>query len=55
VAISKATAPDEQVYASTLLQIEDEDVGPAPVILLVGYAIQIPASRTRVMEELIRL
>jgi uroporphyrin-III C-methyltransferase len=55
VAISKATAPDEKVYASTLATIEDEDVGPAPVILLIGYAIQIQAERARVMEELVRL
>lgn len=42
VAISKATAPDEQVLTSTLARIEDDDVGPAPVILLIGYAIQVP-------------
>jgi uroporphyrin-III C-methyltransferase len=55
VAISKATSPDEQVYASTLLEIEDTEVGPAPVILLIGHAIQIPARRSRVIGELIRL
>jgi uroporphyrin-III C-methyltransferase len=55
VAISKATAPDEQVYTTTLAEVEDEGVGPAPVILLIGYAIQIPADRSRVVEELIRL
>jgi uroporphyrin-III C-methyltransferase len=42
VAISKATAPDEQVLLSTLARIEDDNVGPAPVILLIGYAIQVP-------------
>jgi uroporphyrin-III C-methyltransferase len=52
VAISKATAPDEQVLASTLAKLEDDDVGPAPVILLIGYAIQIP-DRSRVLAELI--
>jgi uroporphyrin-III C-methyltransferase len=52
VAISKATAPDEQVLSSTLAKIEDDDVGPAPVILLIGFAIQIP-DRSRVIEELI--
>jgi uroporphyrin-III C-methyltransferase len=55
VAISKATTPDEQVYATTLSELDDDEVGPAPVILLIGYAIQIPADRTRVVEELIRL
>ena len=52
VAISKATAPDEQVFGSTLAKLEDDDVGPAPVILLIGYAIQIP-DRSRVLAELI--
>jgi uroporphyrin-III C-methyltransferase len=55
VAISKATTAEEQVYASTLAEIEDENVGPAPVILLVGYAIQVPAERLQIVEELIRL
>jgi uroporphyrin-III C-methyltransferase len=55
VAISKATAPDEQVYASTLAELDDELVGPAPVILLIGYAIRIPADRAQVIEELIML
>jgi uroporphyrin-III C-methyltransferase len=51
VAISKATAPDEQVFSTTLAQLEDEDVGPAPVILLIGYAIQVP-DRSRIIEAL---
>jgi uroporphyrin-III C-methyltransferase len=51
VAISKATAPDEQVFSTTLAQIEDDDVGPAPVILLVGYAIQV-VPQSRIIEEL---
>jgi uroporphyrin-III C-methyltransferase len=54
VAISKATTPDEQVFASTLARIVDDNVGPAPVILLIGYAIQIP-SQSRVLEELITI
>jgi uroporphyrin-III C-methyltransferase len=41
VAISKATTCEEQVHATTLAQIENEAVGPAPVILLIGHAIQI--------------
>jgi uroporphyrin-III C-methyltransferase len=52
VAISKATTPEEQVLSTTLGQIEDEDVGLAPVILLVGYAIQI-AGQSRVLTELV--
>jgi uroporphyrin-III C-methyltransferase len=42
VAVSKATAPDQQVHATTLAQIDDDAIGPAPVILLIGHAIQIP-------------
>jgi uroporphyrin-III C-methyltransferase len=42
VAVSKATTREEQVHSTTLAQIEDDDVGPAPVILLIGHAIQIP-------------
>ena len=38
-AFSKATTPDEQIHMSTLGEIQDEDVGPAPVILLIGHAI----------------
>jgi uroporphyrin-III C-methyltransferase len=51
VAISKATAPDEQVFSTTLGRIEDEDVGPAPVVLLIGHAIQVP-DRSRIIEAL---
>ncbi len=56
VAISKATAPDEQVYTTTLAELEDEDVGPAPVILLDWP--RDPGRRTRsraAVEELVRL
>jgi len=41
VAVSKASTPEEQVHAATLGTIEDSAVGPAPVILLVGAAIQV--------------
>jgi uroporphyrin-III C-methyltransferase len=51
VAISKATAQDELVFSTTLAQLEDEDVGPAPVILLIGYAIQV-SDRSRIIEAL---
>jgi uroporphyrin-III C-methyltransferase len=50
VAISKATAPEEQVLTSTLARIEDDDVGPAPVILLIGYAIQVPDQMSVIQE-----
>ncbi len=41
VAVSKATTPEEHVHASTLEQLDGEAVGPAPVILLIGHAIQL--------------
>jgi uroporphyrin-III C-methyltransferase len=43
VAVSKATTREQQVHATTLALIDDDAVGPAPVILLIGHAIQIPA------------
>ncbi len=42
VAVSKATTPEERVHATTLEQLDGEAVGPAPVILLIGHAIQLP-------------
>ena len=41
VAVSKASTPDEHVTATTLENIQDVKVGPAPVLLLIGHAIQI--------------
>ncbi|HZY73071.1 MAG TPA: uroporphyrinogen-III C-methyltransferase [Edaphobacter sp.] len=41
VAVSKASTSAEHVHAATLGSIENESVGPAPVILLVGRAIQV--------------
>ncbi len=41
VAVSKASTPTEHVHAATLGSIENSAVGPAPVILLVGKAIQV--------------
>lgn len=41
VAVSKASTDEEHVHAATLATIEDDAVGPAPVILLVGQAIQV--------------
>jgi uroporphyrin-III C-methyltransferase len=40
VAVSKASTPDEQIHRTTLAALEDDAVGPAPVLLLIGYAIQ---------------
>jgi uroporphyrin-III C-methyltransferase len=40
VAVSKATTAEERMLQSTLARIEDEAVGPAPVILLIGDAIR---------------
>jgi uroporphyrin-III C-methyltransferase len=46
VAVSKATTAEEQVWATTLAEIEDINIGPAPVLLLIGDAIQL-GSRDR--------
>lgn len=40
VAVSKASTPEEKVHRTTLAKLEDDTVGPAPVILLIGHAIQ---------------
>jgi uroporphyrin-III C-methyltransferase len=54
VAISNVSTPNEEVHASTLAKIEDDHVGPAPVILLVGYAIKV-LEASAVAAELIRV
>jgi uroporphyrin-III C-methyltransferase len=44
-AVSKATTPDQHVSRTTLEQLGHLDaatIGPAPVLLLIGHAIQIP-------------
>jgi len=41
VAVSRASTPEQHVHATTLARIEDADVGPAPVLLLIGHAIQL--------------
>jgi uroporphyrin-III C-methyltransferase len=46
VAVSKATTPDEQTHITTLAAIDETQIGPAPVILLVGTAID-PFRRTK--------
>ena len=40
VAVSKATTTDQQVATTTLEHLGTTPVGPAPVILLIGHAIQ---------------
>jgi uroporphyrin-III C-methyltransferase len=40
IAVSKASTPQEHVVATTLENIQDVNVGPAPVLLLIGHAIQ---------------
>ncbi len=39
-AVSKASTPEEQVTATTLASLATAEIGPAPVILLIGRAIQ---------------
>lgn len=45
VAVSNASTPNEHVTATTLEKIEDVNVGPAPVLLLIGHAIQAESGR----------
>jgi len=40
VAVSKASTPEEQVHRTTLAALEDDAVGPAPVLMLIGRAIR---------------
>jgi uroporphyrin-III C-methyltransferase len=40
IAVSNATQADERVLRTTLAAITDAAVGPAPVLLLIGDAIQ---------------
>ncbi|HEY5056972.1 MAG TPA: uroporphyrinogen-III C-methyltransferase [Acidobacteriaceae bacterium] len=40
VAVSKASTPLEHIHRATLATLSDDAVGPAPVILLIGDAIQ---------------
>jgi uroporphyrin-III C-methyltransferase len=43
VAVSKATTFEEQVHGTTLAEIDDVNIGPAPVLLLIGQAVRIGA------------
>ena len=40
VAVSSASTPQEKILRTTLAAIQDDQVGPAPVLLLIGHAIQ---------------
>jgi uroporphyrin-III C-methyltransferase len=40
VAVSRASTPEEQVHVTTLGKMDDGNIGPAPVLLLIGRAIQ---------------
>ena len=40
VAVSKATTPDEHVCTTTVGDLPAATIGPAPVLLLIGHAIQ---------------
>jgi uroporphyrin-III C-methyltransferase len=40
VAVSKASTADQHIHRTTLAELADEAVGPAPVVLLIGAAIQ---------------
>jgi len=58
VAVSKATTPEERIHRTTLAGLakhddDDASVGPAPVLLLIGYAIQ-PAAALLDDAELAR-
>lgn len=46
-AVSRASTPDEHIHTTTLTQLSSADVGPAPVILLIGPAIDPPSSQRR--------
>jgi len=41
VAVSKATTPDQQTASTTVAALATAEVGPAPVLLLIGKAIQL--------------
>jgi uroporphyrin-III C-methyltransferase len=47
VAVSKATTSEERIHATTLAQIDDVNIGPAPVLLLIGQAIQLQIKAAR--------
>jgi len=40
-AVSKASTPEEQVTATTLAELPQSQPGPAPLLVLIGHAIQV--------------
>lgn len=44
IAVSKATTEEEHIHSTTLAKLDNTAVGPAPVLLLIGQAIQISNS-----------
>ena len=55
VAISNATTPYEQIHSTILAELEDADVGPAPVILFVGDAIQLSDYNEQSLQDALSL
>ena len=47
VAVSKASTAEEQVHSTTLAEMDDSKIGPAPVVLLIGHAIQVQPSTAK--------
>jgi len=46
-AVSKATTAEELVCVTTLAEMDDSKIGPAPVVLLIGHAIQVQPSTAK--------
>lgn len=42
ITVSKASTPEQHICATTLLALPTAEVGPAPVLLLIGHTIQLP-------------
>ena len=40
IAVSRASTPEEHIHRTTLAALEDDAVGPAPVLMLIGHAIR---------------
>ena len=40
VAVSNATTPQQHIHRTTLAALDDDAVGPAPVLMLIGHAIR---------------
>jgi uroporphyrin-III C-methyltransferase len=40
VAVSNASTPQQHIHRTTLAALEDDAVGPAPVLMLIGHAIR---------------